>query len=1123
MILVKQYLKIRWMILAASFLVMAHLSPAATNTWKGVANGDWFSTNNWTALAVPGAGDDVVVTNSSILLTNSTANLASFSIANATLTFTNWTTALNASEVQIRNLGILTHGVCGATTGNPTNRVYVVCSNLTVNSGGLITAKGLGYQGGPGAGTSRSSGSYGGRGGDSGLEGVEGEPYGSATTPTGPGSGGFNQRGGGSVRLEASGRVVVDGTIDADAFAYTGGWSGVGSGGAIWISCLTFGGGGTLRAIGDTAGNQDSTGGGGGRIAVHYDPVAQVGQSRPAVRITSAGGARTTVRADYFDGEIGSIYLSDGQAIPTNMTSWYGQLYGSTNWYWPEMTMSTSTIRMGGPYNLGAPFTIDVAGNFTMRSNSLLTLYGGLTNGVGWTNGYGARVTVSNDLLIGSNCWVYPISYSSTLGGSLFFEASNLTVQATAGINADSGGYAIGYGAGRPLVGRVGGGYGGTGQGYSEVNGGKAYGSSIAPVEPGSPGNNAKGGGLIRIVASRTIANNGMMTASGEDLAVSDQSTGSGGGIFLQCRRWEGSASATVRAKGGDAPGGNCRSGGGGRIAVWCAEDAYLGSYNVTYGANGTGGIPLAQSGTLVLSNLTIAGTYSLTIAAHPAQHDSPAPAYGRNVLDADSTVNASVTSPANQSGSTQYVCVGWALTNSAGPISSDVNTEVSFTLNNNMWLTWYWTNSYYLSSVAAPGGTLVADQSGWYTNGTQVTLQANPTGGYTFLQWSGDVPAAYRTVNPLTVTMDRGRTIIAHFDSGVSTTRQWTGTGDWYANYNNWSPPGAPGGQDDVVIGAGSATLRDTARVRSLMVTNGVMQARSGVNPVSLTVDQSILVKSATLTVSNAALICADLTLQSNAAFYVYSGPTNATVGNTGLLIRVGGQISIGNNCWVYPYSEPVSGGAPVFSVGRMTIEGPGGGFNADAAGFASPYGPGWPGAATKGGAYGGNGGGDGTANTKTYGNSNAPVQCGSPGYRGSGFDGRGGGLVRIHAEHSVTVNGVITANGQGVTNTTTTSVGYFGCGSGGGIFITCSSFKGAATGVIRANGGVYVGTLRTPTDAAGGGGGRIAVWASLFPYLGTFSATNGVSYAGCTVQGSVGTVVLKLTAIRGTMFLVL
>jgi hypothetical protein len=721
-------------------------------------------------------------------------------------------------------------------------------------------------------------------------------------------------------------------------------------------------------------------------------------------------------------------------------------------------------------------------------------------------------LTVSNDFTIRSNCWVYPISYFSTNGASLYFEASNLTIQATAGINADSSGYAVGYGPGRTLTTtRTGGGYGGYGQYWSATYGGLTYGSSNAPVDPGSPGQNGKGGGLIRVAVARTVVNNGTLTANGQAVG-NDQGAGAGGGIFIQCRRWEGVATAVTSARGGNAGASNGRSGGGGRIAIWRVEDAYFGSYDVTNGTGQSGVTPSATPGTLVFSNLTVAGTYMLNVSARPAQHDSPSPIYGDSLIDAGSNVNASVTSPADIGGGTQYVCIGWALTNAAGPISNDSNTSVSFPMTEQRWLIWYWTNSYYLSCAATTNGTLAVNQTGWYTNGNQVTVTANPDGGCFFLQWSGDVPDADRTNSTITVTMNRPRTILAHFDNGVSETRQWTGSGDWYANYTNWSPMGVPGPSDDVTIGAG-VTVRETTRVRSLTVTNGTTVVLPGVNPVSLTVDQSILVRSATLTVSNTPLTCgADLTLVTSATFNVYSGPTNATVGNTGIYIRVAGTLGVGNNCWVKPYSEPVSGGSPIFSVGRLTIEGPNGGFDADAKGFAVTTAPGAASTSsdTQAGAYGGQGGGT-TANPKTYGDSNAPVQCGSPGYRSGAVSGRGGGLVRVHADGVVTVNGTISANGQG------TSGGYFGSGSGGGIYMTCGGLKGAATGVIRANGG-----QGTTTDSAGGGGGRIAIYAGGFAYNGTYSVTNGVSIAGCSVQGTPGTLVLgPWVGERGTVFM--
>ena len=85
------------------------IATATTRTWNGPANGDWFVSTSWNPNdSYPLDGDDVVSPPAtSILLTNSTAQLSSFTITNATVTFTNWTTALSATNITIRNNGKL--------------------------------------------------------------------------------------------------------------------------------------------------------------------------------------------------------------------------------------------------------------------------------------------------------------------------------------------------------------------------------------------------------------------------------------------------------------------------------------------------------------------------------------------------------------------------------------------------------------------------------------------------------------------------------------------------------------------------------------------------------------------------------------------------------------------------------------------------------------------------------------------------------------------------------------------------------------------------------------------------------------------------------------------------------
>lgn len=53
-----------------------------------------------------------------------------------------------------------------------------------------------------------------------------------------------------------------------------------------------------------------------------------------------------------------------------------------------------------------------------------------------------------------------------------------------------------------------------------------------------------------------------------------------------------------------------------------------------------------------------------------------------------------------------------------------------------------------------------------YYAPNASVTLTATPSAGYSFLNWSGDVPAGSETVNPLTITMSTDKMLAANFGS---------------------------------------------------------------------------------------------------------------------------------------------------------------------------------------------------------------------------------------------------------------------------------------------------------------------------------------------------------------------
>jgi hypothetical protein len=433
--------------------------------------------------------------------------------------------------------------------------------------------------------------------------------------------------------------------------------------------------------------------------------------------------------------------------------------------------------------------------------------------------------------------------------------------------------------------------------------------------------------------------------------------------------------------------------------------------------------------------------------------------------------------------------------------------------MTTNLWLTWNWTTAYYLATSPATNGTLQTDRTGWYTNGTLVTVQAVSSPGYSFSQWSGDTSVGGLSSNPLTVVMNQARTLIAHFAADTPQSKTWSGIGDWFVNYTNWNSPGAPGPQDLVTVSSGRPTLKDSTTIRTLSIAGGTSLVQVGVSPVTLTVTENLIVSNngTVLTLNKANLTCGGLRLLNRGVLYTYASPTNSTAGMTGLVVQVGGTFFVANNCWVYPYSDSTNGGSACFLVGNLNIEGTNGGFNADAKGFAVGYGPGRGDSTTghgdgrPGGAYGGFGGGDNIANTSIYGSSNAPVDCGSP-----GEIGRGGGLVRVFASGNIVINGVIRADGQSFTS------GYAGAGSGGGIYLRCRRFTGTSNCIISARGGDGGGQ-----DCGGGGGGRIAIWSSSCTFNGQISVTNGPTYWNHAVTGTVGTIVWGFSLVPGTIII--
>ncbi len=676
--------KILWACVIITIMTM-NVQAAQRST---VAAGLWTNAAIWTDGILPQGGDDVSVDHA-VTLDQSTPGLNSF-VNNAEFTFEGWNTQLQATEVTVN--ANITHPVQSDTNGTigvysswtPDNRVWIVCSNLTVNASQSIDVNGKGYVGGvggssdgkgPGGGFAAAyggGGGYGGHGGRSSGVG-DGGIYGDQVTPMDPGSGGGaggsqknrpGGNGGGTIWIDASGLVTIDGKITANGGNVdtgTGRTGGGGSGGSILIDCVAIKGlSGVLSADGGRGGDHfdhtHGSDGGGGRIAITYDPTQQALQNQeamPDIAISSAGGFRTF---DVSRGEPGTVYVPDTSFFPSSTPGGVrlpGGIPSFTNWTPETLTIDNTWVMLGSETELDVLQDILITGNggrldvgegsnnWTMvcGGNTIVTNGGNLHFRSAATNGvipYGGLVLVDNELSVYSNSMIF-VHSSPFNGGSVKIEAGQLFVNDAATISAAGLGFSGGItehpegfgpgGGGFKVAYGGGGGYGGQGgDSFSGAQGGIVYGSSNIVTQCGSGGAAARaeddrhggyGGGLIWIETTGETRVDGLLDVSGSFPTGTTGGGGSGGGIYLRCRIFSGDGELRAQGGDGDTAGGQWSGGGGGgRIAVWRTNDEWTGSLSwpdaVAGGLTDEDGSHDGQPGTIVLGNILPAGTLML-------------------------------------------------------------------------------------------------------------------------------------------------------------------------------------------------------------------------------------------------------------------------------------------------------------------------------------------------------------------------------------------------------------------------------------------------------------------------------------------------------------------------------
>jgi len=192
---------------------------------------------------------------------------------------------------------------------------------------------------------------------------------------------------------------------------------------------------------------------------------------------------------------------------------------------------------------------------------------------------------------------------------------------------------------------------------------------------------------------------------------------------------------------------------------------------------------------------------------------------------------------------------------------------------------------------------------------------------------------------------------------------------------------------------------------------------------------------------------------------------------------------------------AEDPHGAGAIINAVNITVEGA---LSANGLGFPHGQGPepGYTGHESAGGAGHGGGGGNGPSSSggATYGLVSQPTALGSGGVvsYGGHVGGIGGGAIKLNVSNTLTINGVVSANGGSSTQ-------YGAGGAGGSLWLVVDTLAGS--GSITSDGG----SCSSTNKSGGGGGGRIAVYFA----VDTSSISQAVSGGNGYDNGEPGTVV--------------
>ncbi len=694
-----------------------------------------------------------------------------------------------------------------------------------------------------------------------------------------------------------------------------------------------------------------------------------------------------------------------------------------------SMSLVSSTLDAG---------SLDVVGSFTMKGGSgsaasiaaggHVTLRGGADLTVGAIQATALNLADANTVLR------HPAAGAGPPATALDVTVQAATIGAGAAIDASGRGWPAGIARGGTSAfgstGRSGGSHGGIGGlDWQNHAAGPVYGDLYHPAQPGGGGGpdtgGGNGGGVVRLVVNGPLVVDGAIRANG---ANHNRGGGAGGSIWIDAVALSGSGS--IEANGGNGNGwcgSECSAGGGGgRIALYATSLA--GGFDwpaVPDHVHAHGGSGYRPGG---------AGTIYIKRASQP---------WGDLLVSNDGLSAAEGTTP--------LVGAGRGVTSGVDPAGIE-----DLTAN---WETDWFVGSHVHAVGQGDPNTLADDTVFRVDSNTATVLSLDQDPSAVF--GAGDAYSAIWVFDNLEV---RGNARLK-LDGDLLVLG-----GD------------ATSGDDTTLVLDGSldAHTVDVHGVQTVEARNGIfsVQVLLGGGQADPLIDYTFT--SDTVEVPH--VVAKNVTVHGGSLHTATIAATDAVRFDGGAVVTLDGGTLSGTtlvlaDAGTMLTQKALAAGDPVvpldIQVASATVEA---GAAIDVTGRGWPAGISWGGTAKyattgrSGGSHGGLGGLDwqNHAVGLAFGSVTHPDQPGGGGGPDTG-GGAGGGVVRLHVTGTLLVDGAIRANGQTHNR---------GGGAGGAVWVTASTLNGQGT--IEARGGSGNGWCGSECSA-GGGGGRIAIYADL------------------------------------------